>query len=384
MLDSGSETALCGSSGLPLATRFSDELPRTGSARGSRALGKLLACSFLAGAIGAVAPASAQSAGGQKAAAEALFRQGKQLMVDNQFAEACPKLEQSQRIDPAIGTLLYLAECYEKQGKTASAWATFSEAASLAQAEGQAERATLGKSRAQALEPKLSRLSLVVSPDSSEIDGFEVVRDGKPQDSSLWGVAVPVDPGEYAIVVRAPGYISHAEKIRVDGEGKTVELRLPPLVKTATTAPPSDGQPGANPPPGDPQPAAGPRADTGGDDGSGQRTLGIVVGGLGLAGVAIGSVFGLTAIGKNSDAEEFCPGGSTCTRQEGIDLTEDAKSAAQISNIAFGIGAAGIIGGLVLYLTAPDKPSSQQARSLQMAPVIDGKSAGLGLWGVFR
>jgi serine/threonine-protein kinase len=196
-----------------------------------------------------------------------------------------------------------------------------------------------------------------------------------------------VDPGEYAIVARAPGYISHAEKIRVDGEGKTVELRLPALVKAAAPSQPPDDQPDADPPPSAPAPApVGPRADPGGDEGSGQRTLGIVVGGLGLAGVAIGSVFGLRAISKNSDAEEFCPGGTTCTRQEGIDLTDDAKGAAQISNIAFGVGAAGLIGGLVLYLTAPDGPSrsATRGRGFQMAPVIDPSSAGLGFWGVFR
>src|SRR3954470_22350515 len=85
--------------------------------------------------------ASAQTSASDKAAAEALFDQGVRLMKQNSFGEACPNLEESERIDPAVGTLLYLGECYERMGKTASAWATFREAASLANNSNQADRA---------------------------------------------------------------------------------------------------------------------------------------------------------------------------------------------------------------------------------------------------
>lgn len=330
--------------------------------------------------------ASAQS-GGQRAAAEALFRQGKQLMIDGKFKEACPKLEQSNRIDPAIGTLLYLAECYEKEGKVASAWATFSEAASKAQAEGQQDRAEMGRSRAQALEPKLSRLSLQVSADARSIEGYQVKRGEDIVDPSLWGVPVPVDPGEYAIVISAPGYQEYALKVRVEGEGKTVEAQLPALVKAKAEAVPPPAPPD-EPPPVDapPQQQPGPVADGGSGDGSGQRTAGIIIGGLGLAGIAVGSVFGFQAISKNDDAEKFCPRGSKCDSQEGVDLTEDAKSAATVSNIAFGVGAAALIGGLVLYFTAPEKTASAFVHEprWRVAPIFGGSTTGLGIQGAFK
>src|SRR4051794_20217691 len=63
-----------------------------------------------------------------KVAAESLFDQGRDAMRKSDFARACGLLERSQKLDPAVGTLLYLGECYERSGRTASAWATFREA----------------------------------------------------------------------------------------------------------------------------------------------------------------------------------------------------------------------------------------------------------------
>ena len=128
--------------------------------------------------LGLCREAQAQGAA-DKAAAEALFDRGLALMKDNKYQEACERLEQSQAIERGIGTMLYLAECYEKLGRTASAWALFREGASAAHAEGQPERSRAGADRAAALEPKLSRLTLQVSPDNA-IEGFELLRDGQP------------------------------------------------------------------------------------------------------------------------------------------------------------------------------------------------------------
>src|SRR6186713_2867899 len=113
---------------------------------------------FTAAALGFASPAFA----GDKVAAESLFADGRRLLAQGKFAEACPKFAESQRLDPAIGTLLNLADCYEKVGRTASAWAAFREAAALSHHGGDAKREAVAKERAAALEAQLSTLAIAV------------------------------------------------------------------------------------------------------------------------------------------------------------------------------------------------------------------------------
>src|ERR1041385_700610 len=93
-----------------------------------------------------VRPALAQGEG-NKAAAEALFSAGRDLMAAGKFDDACAKFEASQKLDAGLGTLLYLADCYERANRLASAWATFKEAESIAMGRNDASRAQIAKDR---------------------------------------------------------------------------------------------------------------------------------------------------------------------------------------------------------------------------------------------
>src|SRR5258706_15050741 len=98
------------------------------------------------------AAARAEPTSSDKAAAEGLFGDARRLMADGKFAEACPKLEASQRLDPGVGALLNLGDCYEQYGRTASAWVEVREAASAARAGGSTDREAVARGRATALE----------------------------------------------------------------------------------------------------------------------------------------------------------------------------------------------------------------------------------------
>src|SRR5688572_30313779 len=147
--------------------------------------------------------AAAAPSASDRAAAEVLFDEAIQLLEAGNAAAACPKLEESQRLDPGVGTLLYLAECYRAQGRTASAWATFREASYAAEAAGQADRMAIANAEADKLKPSLSYVTLVIA--DHEATSLEVQRDGEAVNRALWGSPIPVDPGEHQLAASAPG-----------------------------------------------------------------------------------------------------------------------------------------------------------------------------------
>ena len=151
-----------------------------------------------------VRPAAAEVTAGQRATAEALFQQGAELMEQKKFSEACDQFAASQQLDPGLGTTLYLADCYEQAGKTASAWALFQEAADGARRAQQADREQIANERAASLKARLSKLELRVS-DARRIPGLELRLNDVPVPSVSWNAPLPVDPGQMRVEARAPG-----------------------------------------------------------------------------------------------------------------------------------------------------------------------------------
>lgn len=341
-----------------------------------------LAVCCVAGLLPARAYAEASAA--QKAAAESLFDDGLRAMKSGHFVEACPKLEESQRIDPGIGTLLYLGECYEKTGRNASAWATFREAASTAQAQGETDRSRIAAQRADRLQSGLSKLTIRVAPETAQLSSLRVTRDATPLASALFGVAIPVDPGKYRVTASADGYQSYETELEVNPGGDNKSLEIPALKALPTPAPSTlntTTSPAQAAPPATSSASAQPNSNDSGTNGNGLRNAAYVSGALGVVGLGIGSYFGVKAISKNSDAERYCPDGNRCNAPQGESYTNDAKHAAVISNIAFGVGAAFVAAGVVLYLVR--EPAHQSAQ-LELHPLVGRELAGLGLGGNFR
>jgi hypothetical protein len=311
--------------------------------------------------------AFAQSASDQ-AAAEALFKQARDLMTAGRYADACPKLAESERLDPSAGTMLNLATCYEKNGQIASAWVTFKGAATAAQRANEPDRAKLARSKVTELEPKLATLTVVVGAGADTPD-LVVKRDGEAVGRASWGTPIPVDPGAHSIEASAPGKKTWQSQAVVEGPAAKASIEVPPLATdTAIPAPvPPVPAPAPAPPPPSPSPAS---------PGSTQRVLGVVVAAVGLGGVAAGSVFGVLAGSHKSDAWPHCSG--TQCDATGISDLSDARRAATVSTIGFIAGGALLAGGVVLYLVAP---RGSPATGLLVAPGADGSAAGLTLRG---
>lgn len=261
-----------------------------------------------------------------KAAADMLFEQARSLTSVGKFAEACPKLEESLRLDSGIGTMLYLAECWEKTGKTASAWAQFREAESSAVKLGD-PRSKVAHERAEKLAPLLSDLNIRVS---SAAPGLTISRDGRAVGKVLWGNPTPIDPGSHAIKASAPGYRTWETTINVGARSDHANVTVPALELLPTAAPPASAS-----------------------SYGWQRGVGLGLAGVGVAGAGLGAFFGLRAIAKNNEADTHCP--SLGCDLQGLDAADSAKSAGTISTIAFAAGAVFIVGGLVLFFTAPKR-----------------------------
>jgi len=313
---------------------------------------------LVSGSLLLAAPARAQSAS-DKAAAEALFREGRKLFDAGSYPAACAKLAESERLDPAPGTLLNLGGCYEKNGQTASAWATFKEAVSASHQKGRADWEDLARTRAAALEPNLSRLTITVAAASTE--GLQVLRDGAVVGQAEWGTAIPVDPGTHVIDATAPKRTAFHQSVDVAGSGAGQSVSVPELAVDAGAGSAGGENGGTSP-------------------GSTQRIVGLVVTGAGVVGIGIGAVFGVIAMNKENSAL-----GSDCTadkycNQQGLQLGQDAHSAATASTIAFGVGAAAVAGGLAIYFLAPKNPAAPTV-GLRASGLPGGASLGIvGAW----
>jgi hypothetical protein len=268
-------------------------------------------------------------------AAEALFERGKLLMDQGRTQEACAAFGESQRLDPAGGTLLRLALCHETAGKLASAWLEFLEVVRVSK-EGMGEpgklqeRVRLAHEHLSAIEPRVPKLAIVV-PAAARVDGLRISANGLPRNEGTWGVALPTDPGDVVVVATAPGRQEYRATVHV-GEGQQLNVELLPL---AVAGPGPD--------------AAIPSASAGGARASVLRPVGVGVGLLGVAALGVGTYFGVQAIGKWNDANAVCPG-STCSEPSGVSLASDARSAARVADVTLAAGAVAVVAGVVLYV----------------------------------
>jgi hypothetical protein len=266
------------------------------------------------------------------AGAEWLFREGRTLMKQGDLAAACPKLAESLRFDPAVGTLMNLAECEERQGRTATAWQRWGAAADQLPA-GDRRRAT-AVTRARNLEAVLPRLTVELRGRAA---GLEVSRDGVVLGSASIGVPLPVDPGIHLIAVSAPGRAPRSYEVAAEN-GKQQIVVVEPGPAAALAAP---AEIVARPVV--PAPVSERRRST---------KLGYALVGAGVAALATGAYFGLQALAARRDASAVCPPQDAthrCWSSAAGALDRDRRSSL-IADVAFAAGTLATASGLYLLI----------------------------------
>lgn len=199
---------------------------------------------IIAAAMGAVSALAPNVAHADEATAEALFQAGKSLMDQKKYAEACPKLEASYKLDPGIGTKLNLADCHEKEGKLAQAWGDWGEARDQAKRENDKARMDLAIRRQKELDPRVPKLTVNVTGPTT---GIDVYRDELQLESAMLGVPLPVDPGGHVVTLRRGKSVLREKKVDV-AEKSTGEVTID---ATGIPAAPPESQIGANLNPGE-------------------------------------------------------------------------------------------------------------------------------------
>jgi hypothetical protein len=304
----------------------------------------------------------AQPSDQDKALASTLFDEGRALLAQDKVPEACRKLEESRRLDPLPGTMLNLAACHAREGRTASAMAEFREARALAVRDQRGDRVAYADEQLKAIEPKLSTLVIVVPPAADQPD-LTVLRDGVAIGRAAWGEKIPVDPGAHVVEATAPHkQMRHVEvQVGPNADVQTVTIAAlddeapAPAPSAATVAPaPTPASPAAETP--------APPASTGL---STRRTWALVSGGIGAAGVIAGSVAGIVAIAKHNANDATCT--SNPCSQQSLSLNRDAGTAADISTVTFAVGLVGLGLGAFLWFGDSSVSVSPGVASVQVS-----------------
>lgn len=337
-----------------------------------------------ASAICYAAVAHAQSPDERRAAADALFNEGQQLLTAGQLAAACAKLEESQRQDPKLGRLLNVAYCHEQLHRTATAWSEYDQAVAVALQAHQPERESFARGRAAALAAKLSfvRLDLQAGANMTE-----VTVDGRPVPREQWPVPFPIDPGSHSLSFGAPGHRAQTQDVTV-ADTQTVRVVVGPLeplpaVEAAAAAPEPE------PPHAAPEPAPAPAPIVADTANVGQshttRTIGWILGGVGVVGLGVGTGFALHSLSLKHQAEPMCPS-RRCSPQ-GLSLINNATTAANIGTAGFIVGLSALAAGAWLVIqplrsSAPASSSASPAKaSARLAPYLGQDRGGLAVEG---
>jgi hypothetical protein len=312
--------------------------------RARRALVVAALASRVAWAQAPNAPAGTSPPARNVGQAETLFRDAVQRMDRGDYTGACPLLEQSQALDPSSGTLLNLGDCYEHTGRLALAWRTFAGAETLALAGARRDRAEVARARKNAILSRVPHFKLIL-PERPVVP-LSVELDGHPLGAAALEAPVAVDPGDHELRARAPGFDDIVLRVRAGEPGSTTAVKIPEFSRRAAASSTPAPDPGAS------------RFSL-----DAQDVAAISAGAVGVAGVVVGTVFGLKSQSKHADSDRYCTG-RTCQDPRGVVLMDEARTAGNLSTTGFVIGGLSLAAGAVLWFARPFGPRANAAVAL--------------------
>jgi len=307
--------------------------------------------------------ASAQSGGralsDKDADAERLFREGQKLLEERRYGEACPKFDAAYKKDQQLGTLLNLAYCHKEQGATWLSWVEFKEAEVKAVELKRNDRRDFARQRMAELERSLARV--VIEPQQ-KVELTEVLVEDRRVPEAEKGIVFATETGERKLTFRAKGKKQVVKLFTIVKSERPQRIAVPPMEDQEEVF--AEETPSPRAPDEQPKPAPSARRGEEAHDGSAQKTVAIVLAGVGLVGIGAGTVTGLMTLsnpctkGAKEKDRSGCP-----NDQEGRDKASQGETTGMISNVSFGVGGAALVAALVLYLTAPSGKADPAANA---------------------
>lgn len=301
------------------------------------------------------------------AAARTLAVDGLKLAQAGKCQEAIPKLERSEKLHHSAIVLSRLGECQVSEGKLVEGTEMLRKVLREPLPANPTPALSKAYERAQvvldAAKPKLAGLTIsVASPPGAEL---RLTVDGVVVANTLVDSELPADPGEHVVEATAPGYLKATARVTLgSADKKAVTLRLE-VDPNAPVPTPVNAGPEANPgpvaavapartvAPAAPPPEVPPKAPS--------RAAAYVSWGVGVAGVGVGTAFGLMAMKDKHNLDGQCQG-SSCPPSS-ADAVDSAKQKGNISTIAFAVGGAGLVLGTVLYFSIGSGSAETHANS---------------------
>jgi hypothetical protein len=349
--------------------------------KGLSALGRI---AILAAAFIGVAPTVLAEDFSRGSRAEELFRQGKALLGERNYARACPLLAESFELDPGTGTLLALAICHEGEGKLASASVEYQATATRAKSEGRADRERVARERALALESRVSTLAITPPPEARNTPDFVIRRSGVVVERDLWDKPVALDGGEYVIDVSAPGKKPFRAHVTLAPSAERRSMTIPPLESVVSPQGLVATTPPAVAPPTQSDSRANEKSDRRADrtpNAGGLSTLQMVgIGSMaaGAVGLGVGTFYAVRAMNKNEDSNQNGCVGDTCEGQGKEDRLA-ARSAGNTATVCFAVGATLGVGGVVMFVLGGTSDDSTATNALPVNSRVSLESRGVTL-----
>lgn len=281
--------------------------------------------------------------------ADTLFSQGRDLLEKGQYGEACAKLKRSEELAPAVGTLLNLGYCWEQLGRFRSAMESYAEAEVLAGTTGDAKRSAFAKERLAAVQPKVLKIAILVTPPAAP--NLEVKRNGVVVPKTDWGLPIPVDPEEIEVSATAPGRASFKAVVMGRGEGATLTVFVPPLAEddAARTARHQTGPLGT------------------------KRIAALGLGAAAVASIGAGIATGLYAKARYDDSEHHCDAAG-CDAS-GVEIQRSAVTQGNVATALVGLGVLCAGAGAYLWIVGRDEAPKRTASGLEWRAGISATGA---------